>query len=99
MPQITHFEKLSFCSGGNLYRNVSPSPAVLRFVNVREGNPGRKKRKNPEDIRLNQFNMRVTFMITSDTSSGVQLAGRGETPVFSRCMDFTMLVMMVILPA
>ena len=43
--------------------------------------------------------MRATFMSTSDTSSGVQLAGRGETPVFSRCMHFTMLVMMAILPA
>ena len=61
----------------------SPSPAVLRFGNVRERKKKRKKKKkkkkrerNTEHSRLNQFKMRATFMSISDKPSVLQLAER-----------------------
>ena len=36
----------------------------------------KKEKRNLEHLRLNKYKMKVTFMSTSDTPSGVQLVGR-----------------------
>ena len=37
MPQMPHFEKLSFCSGGNLYMRHNPFYTKYHFISILSG--------------------------------------------------------------